>query len=1031
MRLLLLLYIFFWGWFFEDTNQTYVSMPEICDNGIDDDGDGLIDLNDTVDCFCDGLADTVYRPSSLIPNPSFEDTLCCPTQLADLECANDWIQASWATSDFFHTCGYASDVARGRPPMPLPSGDAYVGFLDVSEVFGVGVYKEYVGACLTEPMEVGQEYTLQFYLGFGTAGRSYTSTSPVDIVLYGTTNCAELPFGGNLFAQCPSILTEWFEVGNVVLSGNNEWVQATIKFTANASIEAVAIGPSCAKSNTDNYYFLDELILNETEEFSAANIEMSGDVCDDTLTLIANRIVDLEYQWYKDGIAIAGAVDHRIVLTSGDEGTYIVRVSNGENCELSEPYLYQPAIYRNEIDTVICQGESIVLEGIRITDDFNREFSYPSSQYCDSIVSVNVAVRDTSVYSLDTSICISQSIEVGGIMHSIPGRYRIVVPNHKGCDSTIYLNLAVQDTVELAFDTTVCAGEVVRFNGELFSAPGSYNQFGKNNDGCDIRWNIRIRHHDTSLVVLDTSLCRGEPLISGGPVIEDDGRYEIEYVSSRGCDSTVVYRVEMRDTFYAVVDTTFCLGDGFAINGIQITGDTNLVVTNPGINFCDSSVLFRVRAYDYHVEQVDTVICEKDWLVFKGDTLRTAGEYTIIRKDPFGCDSSWEVTLETLPLSYTTIDTNLCADETFWFDGQPLTENTTGKYIFPSANGCDSIVELNLTFEPAQALALDIIQPISCYGMRDGEVNISGVNPDDRVIWNDGFEGTHRANLDTVDYQVSVISSSGCLTDFEFALTQPRPIKLDITGKDPQCQDVTSGEIFLRELSGGTGWLNVYLNGEPANPVAGIISGLGQGRFEIMVRDDNGCESSQSIELYEILPGNVQIVATADDILLGDTVMLSLSMEGVESVDMVDWYGPDTECLDCYDWRITPPKGRSKYEVFVTDEDGCQYEDQIFIETSSRFFVPNIFSPNGDDLNDFFTLFSDRTIKTIETFKIYDRWGELVHAASGALPGDREGAWDGSLDGQLLNPGVFIYYMEVIDNSGKTHVVTGEVTLIR
>ena len=58
-----------------------IEAQEICNNAIDDDGDGFIDFNDE-DCVCNALL-----PSSLIPNPSFEDMTCCPTQNEQLECA--------------------------------------------------------------------------------------------------------------------------------------------------------------------------------------------------------------------------------------------------------------------------------------------------------------------------------------------------------------------------------------------------------------------------------------------------------------------------------------------------------------------------------------------------------------------------------------------------------------------------------------------------------------------------------------------------------------------------------------------------------------------------------------------------------------------------------------------------------------------------------------------------------------------------------------------------------------------------------
>lgn len=84
---------------------------EICNNGIDDDSDGLIDLNDS-DCNCTGGGGT---PSSLIPNPSFEQQDCCPSYFSELNCATSWIQASDATSDYMNTCDFVMASVSQTP----------------------------------------------------------------------------------------------------------------------------------------------------------------------------------------------------------------------------------------------------------------------------------------------------------------------------------------------------------------------------------------------------------------------------------------------------------------------------------------------------------------------------------------------------------------------------------------------------------------------------------------------------------------------------------------------------------------------------------------------------------------------------------------------------------------------------------------------------------------------------------------------------------------------------------------------------
>lgn len=100
---------------------------EICNNAIDDDNDGLIDLNDP-DCDCE-----LIRPVSRIPNPSFEDFDCCPDNKSQLDCATSWIQASNPTTDFIHTCGWMG-WQEFPPPMPFPDGDGIVGLGMVSFV---------------------------------------------------------------------------------------------------------------------------------------------------------------------------------------------------------------------------------------------------------------------------------------------------------------------------------------------------------------------------------------------------------------------------------------------------------------------------------------------------------------------------------------------------------------------------------------------------------------------------------------------------------------------------------------------------------------------------------------------------------------------------------------------------------------------------------------------------------------------------------------------------------------------------------
>lgn len=236
---------------------------EICDNGIDDDNDSLIDLNDD-DCPCQ-IIDAI----SLIPNPSFEDQDCCPSDRSQLDCASLWIQASEPTTDFIHTCDWLG-WDDFPPPRPFPDGDGIMGFRDGRVRNGNNqpepYWKEYAGACLINPLLADSVYRFQFDVGFVSADKS----PPIDISFFGTTSCDFLPFGvGNEAFGCPTNSPNWKKLGEVSVSGGlgDKWVNTALQVIPDEDIYAIAIGPDCNPVSTpiSIYYFFDNLLLSDLD----------------------------------------------------------------------------------------------------------------------------------------------------------------------------------------------------------------------------------------------------------------------------------------------------------------------------------------------------------------------------------------------------------------------------------------------------------------------------------------------------------------------------------------------------------------------------------------------------------------------------------------------------------------------------------------------------------------------------------------------------------------------------------------------
>lgn len=119
------------------------------------------------------------------------------------------------------------------------------------------------------------------------------------------------------------------------------------------------------------------------------------------------------------------------------------------------------------------------------------------------------------------------------------------------------------------------------------------------------------------------------------------------------------------------------------------------------------------------------------------------------------------------------------------------------------------------------------------------------------------------------------------------------------------------------------------------------------------------------------------------------------------------------------------------YHVTVGDALGCRGTDTLVVSERCPviLYIPNAFSPNGDQINDTFDILLENA--TQYTLEIYDRWGGLLFSTS-----DLNVSWDGNTgNGNRAPEGVYLYkllYQGVSDrNIPFTGKRVGSVTLIR
>jgi gliding motility-associated-like protein len=97
----------------------------------------------------------------------------------------------------------------------------------------------------------------------------------------------------------------------------------------------------------------------------------------------------------------------------------------------------------------------------------------------------------------------------------------------------------------------------------------------------------------------------------------------------------------------------------------------------------------------------------------------------------------------------------------------------------------------------------------------------------------------------------------------------------------------------------------------------------------------------------------------------------------------------------------------------------------------SSIYVPTVFSPNGDGVNDLLAPITDPSITEIQYFEIFSRWGELIYSEKDFVPNQGDIGWDGTSHGEKMQPGVFVYRLGAVNKRGRIYDLYGDLTLIR
>ena len=361
----------------------------------------------------------------------------------------------------------------------------------------------------------------------------------------------------------------------------------------------------------------------------------------------------------------------------------------------------------------------------------------------------------------------------------------------------------------------------------------------------------------------------------------------------------------------------------------------------------------------------------------------------------------------------------------------PATIGTTTYTVTANNAGCISSDQVNIT-----VLALpNVVANASSQAICDNEsVTLYGSGAAN-YSWDNGVnDNLSFTPLATNTYTVTGTDGNGCQNTDQITVTvNPLPIvdfhTPDVLGCQPHVANFTN----LTPNSAQCSWN--FGDGETSGTCGNLshtYSDEGCYDVTLTVTDVNGCTSSASKFDYicvDKLP--VADFSQSDEYVTESTPFVDFYNQSL-GADNYEWTFNVTETSTDINPTVEFPTLPGTYEVVLVayTANGCTDTawSDVHVEEEILFYVPNTFTPDGDQFNEVFLPVMTSGFNPFEyTLFVFNRWGEPVFESHNTDIG-----WNGTYQGKLAEDGVYIWQIEFKDNlTDKRRTYRGHITLLK
>jgi len=514
-----------------------------------------------------------------------------------------------------------------------------------------------------------------------------------------------------------------------------------------------------------------------------------------------------------------------------------------------------------------------------------------------------------------------------------------------------------------------------------------------------------ITIYPTYAPTVNAAICLGDTyVLPDGSNVFTAGTYVANLLTDAGCDSIITTNLTVNLVYNYTLNPSICLGATYILPDGTIATATGTYINNfTTAAGCDSNYTVNLTVNPVITLNITEHLCDgATYTLPDGVVVTTNGFYPVTLITAAGCDSTINSSIFFHPVYAIVFNPIICDDVTYTLPDGTVT-NTPGVYVnnFLTSRGCDSIITTNLVVNPTYNF---IYNPEICIGesytLPDGSVTtVSGTN---NYFYATGL---------------------GCDSNITVNLTvHPLPVVAWVID-DIFC--IEQGAVTMEATPLGGTYSGTGIFGD--NFVTTTAGVGGPYTLTYVYTDIYGC--SNTISVITSIDDNYATAWGDTSVYYGEDAVIFSDAGGDYT-----WSPEDgIECITCPETIVIPPY-TIDYIMTSVDVNGCIASDDVLVtvlpDPPNDVFIPNTFTPNGDNINDMFYAFG-WNIATIVSISVFDRWGELLYMAENVDPDDLSKGWDGTVNGEKANNGVYAYMIEVQYETGQKMSKSGNVTLIR